>query len=371
MRRKIACVLIGAMLACMTASHVAASEPGEKASRFPADAASEPRLEWVQNITEDNADGEYFTKKLGMDRVTRQSVLRTIEENWTEGLMYNLSAYTIDHTNAAECTNNGSEQYAGRVRKNYGYNCTGFVASVLYYANGGSRENALENMNELYMPLKKAGGRGSMRSFTDGTGWYYFAAGRGEEALDGSPEKKTKIYSLGETRGPEDLQAILNNSEAEGKLLPGYILYFWPSSGWDCHIAIYAGKDSAGVHQMYHAAGRGNHYGVYVPDSIALSQATSEGASYVYSIPLPEALTGWQKVDGMMCHFYGDGTPTLRWYKENGNWYYFDPDTGALCTGLKHIGDKTYFFFKDGRMARYIMFGRYIFDKNGYCIRIE
>ena len=180
MRRKIACVLIGAMLACMPASHVAASEPGEKASRFPADAASEPRLEWVQNITEDNADGEYFTKKLGMDRVTRQSVLRTIEENWTEGLMYNLSAYTIDHTNAAECTNNGSEQYAGRVRKNYGYNCTGFVASVLYYANGGSRENALENMNELYMPLKKAGGRGSMRSFTDGTGWYYFAAGRGE-----------------------------------------------------------------------------------------------------------------------------------------------------------------------------------------------
>ena len=192
----------------MPASHVAASEPGEKASRFPADAASEPRLEWVQNITEDNADGEYFTKKLGMDRVTRQSVLRTIEESWTEGLMYNLSAYTIDHTNAAECTNNGSEQYAGRVRKNYGYNCTGFVASVLYYANGGSRENALENMNELYMPLKKAGGRGSMRSFTDGTGWYYFAAGRGEEALDGSPEKKTKIYSLGETRGPEDLQAI-------------------------------------------------------------------------------------------------------------------------------------------------------------------
>ena len=66
MRRKIACVLIGAMLACMPASHVAASEPGEKASRFPADAASEPRLEWVQNM---NVSGNWYVMERDAQKI--------------------------------------------------------------------------------------------------------------------------------------------------------------------------------------------------------------------------------------------------------------------------------------------------------------
>ena len=103
---------------------------------------------------------------------------------------------------------------------------------------------------------------------------------------------------------------------------------------------------------------------------MALSQAASEGPSYLHIIPLPEAKTGWQETEGMRYHFYADGTMTRRWYKENNNWYYFDPDTGEMATGLRTIDGKRYFFYRDGRMARYVMFGRLVFDGNGVCIDI-
>ena len=284
------------------------------------DALADERCYWVRRIEGDVTIGDYLTKNLGMDRVTRQSVILTIRNNWTKGLEYNRSAYAITHEDAASCVNYGTEQYTGRVRKGYGYNCTGFVASVLYYANGGTKDGALANMNQLYDPLKPRSG-----SFTDGTGWYYFLEGNEAEGIP-----KTLLFDLGEVKDPDAIRTALAKADREGKLREGYILFFWPSTGWDCHFGIYAGKGGDGSYEMYHAAGRGNHNGVRLESSIDRSAVTCEGASYMYVLPLPEQKPGLQEIDG-----------------------------------------KTYFFCRDGRMARYVLFGMYYFDGDGAMIDIR
>ena len=326
---------------------------------------------WYQSITGNQTDGEYLTKILGLTDVTRESVIETIEENWTEGLKYSEASYSTNHNDEASCVNYGKKQYEGREQRGYGYNCTGFVASVLYYANGGSREDALDKMNEIYLPLKQGRSYRNQSAFTDGTGWYYFFSGEQYTAEGKVSVPKTKIYYIGETGGPDSIQSKLKIADMEGVLKEGYLLFFWPSTGWDCHIGIYAGKDENGVYEMYHAAGRGDHNGVTLTEAVTRSPALSEGASYLYIVPLPEEekLTGWQEVDGKRVHFYDNGSMTFRWYKEGEDWYYFDPYTGEMATGLKWIGKERYYFLPDGRMARYIMVGNLIFDKNGVCVR--
>ncbi|MBR6173411.1 MAG: hypothetical protein IKQ49_09635 [Eubacterium sp.] len=246
-------------------------------------------LYWTQRISEDQREGEFFTRILGMRNVTRQSVIRTIRENWTEGLKYAESNYSLTHTKADTCINYGDAQYSGRVKTGYGYNCTGFAASVLYYANGGSKENALSEMNSLYLPLKQGRSYRSQTAFTDATGWYYFFAGEQYTSQGKGTAEKTKIYYMGNTTGADSIQEALQKAAGEGKLKKGYLIFFWPSTGYDCHVGFYAGKSrETGLHMMYHAAGKGIHSGIRIREHITLSQVTSEGASYLYIIPLPE-----------------------------------------------------------------------------------
>ena len=51
-------------------------------------------VEWKCRITEDVTEGEYLTMLLGMDQVTRQSVMETLRANWDSGLQYHSSAYS-------------------------------------------------------------------------------------------------------------------------------------------------------------------------------------------------------------------------------------------------------------------------------------
>ena len=324
-------------------------------------------VEWKCRITEDVTEGEYLTMLLGMDQVTRQSVMETLRTNWDGGLQYHRSAYSTTHDDPASCVNYGSRQYVGRERKDYGYNCTGFVASVLYYANGETEEDALAKMKECFRPLSRGG------SFTDGTGWYYYLAEKQNEPESG----RAKVYYLGEAQDAASMQPMLDAAERSGKVREGYILFFWPSTGWDCHFGIYAGKTADGIHQMYHAAGT-YHSGVKMNSSIDLTAVTSEGPSYMYVIPLPDAEgehprgePGWQVLDGQRVHFYPSGKMTLGWYKEDDVWYYMDPETGVLTTGWREIGGNQYYFCKDGSMAENCMYGAQIIDENGVCQEIN
>lgn len=313
----------------------------------------ENSLEWKCRITGDVTEGEYLTKLLGMGEVTRQSVMETLRANWDEGLFYHGSAYSTTHNDPASCVNFGSRQYMGRERKGYGYNCTGFVASVLYYANGGSTEDALHKMKDLYRPLSRGG------SFTDGTGWYYFL------------ENKVKVFYPGEVTDVESIQTVMGAADREGKLREGYILFFWPSTGWDCHFGIYAGKGTDGVYRMYHAAGT-LHSGVKMNSSIDLTPVTSEGPSYMYVIPLPDeegevpvGEPGWQKTGGKQYHFYRTGKMTFGWFTEKGEWYFFDPATGEMAVGWREVSGKRYYFLENGRMARNCMYGVSILGPDG------
>ena len=363
-------------------------------------------VEWRQRIDKDVEDGEYLTMFLGMDRVTRQSVIETLQANWDQGLMYHKSAYATTHNDPATCVNYGGHQYIGRERQDYGYNCTGFAASVLYYANGDTEEDALAKMKEYYRPLAGSG------SFTDGTGWYYYLAeeheaapaktkGPAEREDDVSAREKgpaereddvsakgnrrekepdrvrVKVNYLGETEDEAAMQVALTEAENAGKVKAGDVLFFWPSTGWDCHFGIYAGRDAEGIHRMYHAAGM-YHRGVKMNASIDLTAVTSEGPSYMYVIPLPDAEEehprgepGWQTTDTGRVYYYRSGKMAIGWVTEDGQWYYLDPKTGAMTTGWRDIGGQKYFFCSDGRMARSCLYGLQIVDADGVCREVS
>jgi hypothetical protein len=88
----------------------------------------------------------------------------------------------------------------------------------------------------------------------------------------------------------------------------------------------------------------------------------------------PEVMTGkWKKNKNGWWYEYNDGTyPKDQWLKLEGSWYYFKPNGYAVCddwynvkdkwyyfddtcrmvTGLRQIGDETYYFADDGHMCR-------------------
>lgn len=50
-------------------------------------------------------------------------------------------------------------------------------------------------------------------------------------------------------------------------------------------------------------------------------------------------------------YHYTNGVMTLGWYFDNGNWYYFVPETGEMVTSGKTIGGVRYNFHGDGTLA--------------------
>ena len=344
----------------------------------PARAAEWP-YSWGHEITADITDGRYLTENLGMEHVTRQRMLQVIKSNWTEGLCYHDAIYSGAWRNPPKAVNYGTMQYSGRAREGYGYNCTGFVASVLYYANGGSPENALAEMNELYKDVAVTRVPGKQYGYADGTAWYYYFNGMKDGKTGALP--RTNLYLLEKAENTDAMQKLLDQADEEGKLKEGYILYFWPLENTDCHLAVYAGRDRNGLHQMYHAiggAGKTKH-GVYIESDITLSQVTGF-PSDILIVPLPEGddkafdamvqtkneedLIGWQKSNRKWYYYKTPGELQKGWKKLAGKWYYFD-ESGAMQTGWRMIDDKWYFFKSGGAMAAGEYCSGYWLNRNG------
>ena len=305
-KRISALILAVLLLVFMSPAETAAAEEKGVYSSDPAMVTNGNKLFWYCRIKEDREDGEYFTKLLGLNNVTRQSVIRTVRENWKDGLKYGEANYSLSHWKADTCVNCSGKQLFGREKSGYGYNCTGFVASVLYYANGGTADSAMADMTDIYLPLKQGRSYRNQSAFTDGTGWYYFFDGEQYTSKGKVEQQKTRIYFMGDTSGAQGIQNALRTAAVQGKLKKGYLIFFWPSGGYDCHVGIYAGRDpETGNYMMYHAVGKGTHSGVKITEHITLSQAVSEGASYLYIIPLPE----------------GPDEPESQWAKEGRSFF--------------------------------------------------
>lgn len=74
----------------------------------------------------------------------------------------------------------------------------------------------------------------------------------------------------------------------------------------------------------------------------------------------------WQMVKGKW-HFYQNGKESLRWVKDNGKWYYFNPE-GVMQTGWVDVAGTWYYFGENGDMQTgWIRDGHkwYYLNKNG------
>ena len=60
---------------------------------------------------------------------------------------------------------------------------------------------------------------------------------------------------------------------------------------------------------------------------------------------------GWHLVDNKWRHFDQAGLLELGWKWINGNWYYLDPATGDMQTGLKNINNNVYYLNNSGAMV--------------------
>ena len=353
-------------------------------------------LWWRQDISVDNTGGKYISQLLGLNNLTAGKMITTIKKNWKAGLKYSTAQYVGTFWKDGTCVNYGTKQYNGYSYTGYGYNCTGFVASVLYYANGGKRENALGKMDRQFLQLMQGRETGSQTKFTDGSGWYYFFNGV-QHTADGKQRtiEKTKIYYAGVVNSAQDIQKQLDRQEKKGHLKAGYIIYFWPVGSTDCHLGIYAGKSSKGVHRMYHAFGKGTHMGVNVGSDVALSPVVTDDSSYLYIVPLPddpikpqyksEWVQGkWYNRDGTQTRPYtlswkndakgrwvedtSGWRPRKRWLKINGKLYYFTNKGYCLKAGWRKIGGKKYYISTRGYAVtgwKKIGKKKYYFNKKG------
>ena len=353
-------------------------------------------LWWRQDITTNYTGGKYISQLLGLNNLTADKMIETIKKNWKKGLKYSTAQYVGTFWKDGTCVNYGTKQYSGYSYTGYGYNCTGFVASVLYYANGGKKENALAKMDRQFLQLKQGREASSQTRFTDGSGWYYFFNGEQH-----TPEvkqrtiEKTKIYYAGVVSTAQDIQRQLDLQAKKGHLKAGYIIYFWPVGGTDCHLGIYAGKSKKGVHRMYHAFGKGTHMGVSLSSDVALSPVVTDDSSYLYIVPLPDTpvkpeyksewVKGkWYNSDGTQTRPYtlswkknsngrwvedtSGWCPKKRWLRINGKWYYFTGQGYCIKSGWRKIGGKKYYISAGGYAVtgwKKIGKKRYYFDKKG------
>ena len=58
--------------------------------------------------------------------------------------------------------------------------------------------------------------------------------------------------------------------------------------------------------------------------------------------------SGWENQDGAVRYLDYWGKPLHKWQDIDGKSYYFDSDTGNMCTGWQDIGGSRYYFNKDG-----------------------
>lgn len=122
------------------------------------------------------------------------------------------------------------------------------------------------------------------------------------------------------------LPYLTRNMVTVQNLVPGAEILLWSDGSQATKIVIFPGE---------------NGYG----------SADSEAAKYGWE----ETEEGW--------YFYEYGEAKKGWLFDNGDWYYFNPETGIMENGFLTIGDKTYFLRKDGRMLNEA--ATFVPDENG------
>ena len=210
----------------------------------------------------------YLDEALGFDKY---NALKTVNDyfnaNWNKGLHYNgaiyhgLNSYKVGtNINYNFETNT---QYKYRDAKGYGYNCTGVVTSVMYYASGTKK-----SIPDFYEDL--INGKGLGRICNGFAWWDYFN------------RHNVKKYCAGRVSNNADVDRVLNKAR---DLKTGYVIYFSPTvRGGDCHLGFYWGTNSKGNHMMRHCIWRGFEWSKAFPGA--------RGTYDLYLIPLSKKKNG-------------------------------------------------------------------------------
>ena len=189
------------------------------------------------------------------------------DANWNKGLHYNGAVYHgLNYGNVGTNINYNfatNTQYKYRDKAGYGYNCTGVVTSVMYYASKTDK-----SIPEFYDRLIEGGNLGKI---CNGFVWWNFIN-----------KYKVKKYCAGRVSNPKDTNKVLNKDK---RIKKGYMIYFSPTvRGGDCHLGFYWGTDSKGNHMMRHSIWRGFEWSAAFPGA--------RGTYDLYVIPLSNSKTG-------------------------------------------------------------------------------
>ena len=196
-----------------------------------------------------------------------KAVNKYFNANWNEGLHYNGAIYHgLNSYNVGTNINYNfktNKQYKYRDKNGYGYNCTGVVTSVMYYASETEK-----SIPEYYEDL--INGKGLGRICNGFAWWDYFN------------RHNVKKYCAGRVSNNADVDKVLNK---EKKLKTGYVIYFAPTvRGGDCHLGFYWGKNAQGNHMMRHCIWRGFEWSKAFPGA--------RGTYDLYLLPLSTKKTG-------------------------------------------------------------------------------
>ncbi|MCR5630144.1 hypothetical protein [Eubacterium sp.] len=189
------------------------------------------------------------------------------DANWNKGLHYNGAVYHgLNYGNVGTNINYNfatNMQYKYRDKAGYGYNCTGVVTSVMYYASKTEK-----SIPEFYDRLIEGG---SLGKICNGFVWWNFIN-----------KYKVKKYCAGRVSNSKDTNKVLNTDK---RIKKGYMIYFSPTvRGGDCHLGFYWGTDSKGNHMMRHSIWRGFEWSAAFPGA--------RGTYDLYVIPLSNSKTG-------------------------------------------------------------------------------
>lgn len=116
---------------------------------------------------------------------------------------------------------------------------------------------------------------------------------------------------------------------------------------------------------------------VYSIDGVNLEENygwITVGLNTYFRYPDKTLATGWLRLEGIYYKFDDDGKMHKGWYQNQvGQWYYLDPNTGAMLTGWADINGSRYYLDPKDYESQGLMFtglqtieGRvYYFDSNG------
>ncbi len=81
----------------------------------------------------------------------------------------------------------------------------------------------------------------------------------------------------------------------------------------------------------------------------------------------------WREIDGKWYHFDNDGYININWYKDKEDWYYLDPETGAMRSGGWFQSSDHFWYYLDnsGRMQTgwvYVKGAWYYMDETGHAL---